>query len=102
MKELTDVILPHFSYYNLLTQKAEDFRLFKSIIENKNNKAHLTIEGLQIIINIKASLNIGLSDVIKSEFTKINPVPRRVVNTEKIPDPNWVTGFPMLRVVSCK
>jgi len=93
IKDLTDVILPHFSNYYLLTQKAEDFRLFKTIVEHKNNKVHLTIEGLRKIINIKASLNIGLSEIVRSEFEPISPVLRRVVNTENIPDPHWVTGF---------
>jgi hypothetical protein len=33
-----------------------------------NNKIHLSFEGLQQIINIKASMNLGLSDLLKSEF----------------------------------
>jgi hypothetical protein len=31
-------------------------------------KSHLTIDGLNKIINIKASMNLGLSDFLKSEF----------------------------------
>jgi len=55
--------------------------------------AHLTIEGLQEIINIKASKNLGISDIVKSEFNKINPVKRAIIQTTNIPDPNWVSGF---------
>jgi hypothetical protein len=40
-----------------MSQKASDFILFKQIIELIKNDEHLTIEGLQQIINIKASMN---------------------------------------------
>jgi hypothetical protein len=52
-----------------------------------NNKAHLTIEGLNQIVNIKASMNLGLSDKLKTEFKGYSPVEKPVVNNEKTPDP---------------
>jgi len=52
------------------------------------NKVHLSIEGLKQIINIKASMNLGLSDFLKSEFIDFTPVKRHIINTENIPDPN--------------
>lgn len=55
--------------------------------------AHLTDEGLRKIINIKASMNLGISDIVKSNFDNISPVDRPIINTENIPDPNWVPGF---------
>jgi len=58
-----------------------------------NNKAHLSIQGLNQIINIKASINLGLSHFLKSEFINFTPVERPIINTEIIPDPNWVAGF---------
>jgi len=39
-----------------------------------NNKAHLTLEGLKQIVNIKASMNLGLSDILKSEYNLKNTV----------------------------
>jgi hypothetical protein len=93
VKELTNVIIPHFMNYTLLTQKAEDFRWFKTIVEGLYNKTHITIEGLQEIINLKASLNNGLSDIVYSEFVNITPAFRAFIEPKKIPDPNWVTGF---------
>ena len=45
------------------------------------------------IINIKASMNIGLSNFLKAEFNEITPVERPIINTENIPDPNWIAGF---------
>ena len=62
VKDLTNTIIPHFLKYTLLTQKAADFLLFKTIVSLINNKVHLTIEGLNQIINIKASMNWGLSN----------------------------------------
>lgn len=41
----------------------------------------------------KASLNLGLSETIKKEFSVINPVERAIIQTTNIPDPNWVSGF---------
>jgi hypothetical protein len=52
-----------------------------------NNKVHLTKEGLYQIINIKASMHLGLSNMLKSEFNEFIPVERPVINTENIPDP---------------
>lgn len=58
-----------------------------------NTKDHLSEVGLQQIINIRASLNLGLSDLQKSEFINYNPVPRSIINYTEIPNPNWVAGF---------
>ena len=53
-----------------------------------NSKAHLTLEGLKQIVNIKASMNLGLSDMLKSEFKGYSPVERPVINSENTPDPD--------------
>jgi len=37
------------------------------------NKEHLTIEGLQKIVNIKATINRGLSEELKVAFTNVIP-----------------------------
>ena len=98
-KDLTKLI-NHLETYprplGLLTQgqrQAADFMLFKEVVKLMNTKDHLSIEGLKKIINIKASMNLGLSDLLKSEFSEINPVERQVINIENIPDPNWMAGF---------
>lgn len=91
-KDLTKLI-NHLEKYPLLTQKRADFILFKEVVRIMNTKDHLSIEGLKQIINIKASMNLGLSDFLKSEFNEINPVERQEINTENIPDSNWIAGF---------
>jgi hypothetical protein len=79
IKDLTNVIIPHFTKYSLLSQQQADFLLFKQIIELLNAKAHLTAEGLQEIINLRASINKGLSEVLARAFPNTVPVPRSKV-----------------------
>lgn len=94
LKDLSSVVIPHFKKYPLLTQKGADFLIFEQIVELMNKGAHLTINGLKQIINIRASMNTGLSEIIKSEFSnKINPVKREIILYNFIPDPHWISGF---------
>jgi LAGLIDADG endonuclease len=93
LKDLVQIIIPHFLKYPLLTQKGADFLLFKQIVELMDNRAHLTIEGVNKILNIKAAMNLGLSESIKFEFKDLNPVERPLIQTEIIPNPYWITGF---------
>lgn len=87
-------LMDHFEKYPLLTQKAADLLLFKQTIKLVNDKAHLTVEGLNQIINIKASMNLGLSDMLKLEFPEYTPVERPVINNDNVLlDPNWISGF---------
>jgi hypothetical protein len=91
-KDLTNLI-NYLDTYPLLTQKAADFSLFKQVVTLMLNKEHLNHEGLNQILNIKSSMNLGLSQCLKSEFKNITPVDRPIINTENIPDPNWIAGF---------
>jgi hypothetical protein len=81
------IILDHFDNYGLITQKLADYLLFKMGFEIFKQKAHLTGEGLQSIVAIKASLNLGISDDLKAAFPDINPVPRPLVENLKVPHP---------------
>jgi uncharacterized alkaline shock family protein YloU len=56
-----------------------------------NTKGHLTSEGLQKIVNIKASMNNGLSGMsseLKEAFPNIVNIPRPLIDSFKIQDPN--------------
>ena len=57
-----DVLIKHFDQYPLITQKRGDYLLFKEILKIMQLKEHLTTDGLQKIVNLKASLNLGLSE----------------------------------------
>ena len=62
-------------------------------MELLNAKAHLTSEGLNKVVNLKVSLNLSISKVIKSCFTKIIPVERPLLKSTSLPDSNWIAGF---------
>ena len=56
-------------------------------------KEHLTDEGLEKIVALKASMNLGLSQKLKVAFSYVVPINRPIV---KIPDnfnPFWLAGF---------
>ena len=55
--ELVNRVIPHFERYPLLSSKQRDFRLFKDICEMMLNKAHLTKEGLQKILELADEIN---------------------------------------------
>jgi hypothetical protein len=93
LSDLINVIIPHFDKYPLLTKKAADFILFKLVVEITSNKEHLSIEGLQKIINIKAVMNKGLSEELKSNFINLNIVERPLIVNKNIFDYNWIAGF---------
>jgi hypothetical protein len=38
-------------------------------------------------------MNLGLSDMLKSEFKNYIPIERPVINTKIIADPYWIAGF---------
>ncbi|KAF8414614.1 hypothetical protein EV426DRAFT_672200, partial [Tirmania nivea] len=56
-------------------------------------KEHLTPEGLQKILAIKASLNNGLSGELKASFPDTIGVTRPEVVDQEIQDPHWLAGL---------
>jgi hypothetical protein len=72
----------------LITQKRSDYQLFKKIVDLINRKEHLTTVGLQQIINIRASINKGLSPELKAAFPNTIPVLRPLVANQVITNPN--------------
>lgn len=78
IKVIYSVIIPHFIKYFLLTQKQADFVIFKNIVELIFQKQHLTKQGLMNIVELRASLNKGLSLELKA-FPSIKPVIRPTV-----------------------
>jgi hypothetical protein len=57
------------------------------VLNTINSKQHLTTEGLQKIVSIKAALNMGLSGTLKCAFPNIVSVVRPEVETPQIKDP---------------
>lgn len=94
VKDLVEVIIPHFLKYPLLTQKWQDFVLFKLAVDLINQKEHLTMVGLRKIVSIRASMNKGLTETLLECFPDITPLgrPERGVQLEN-PSPYWLAGF---------
>lgn len=87
------VIINHFDHFPLLTEKKADYELFKRVVDMMNRKEHLTLDGLKEIVMIRASLNRGLTDVLKVAFPNIIPAPRPIIKDQGIYDPHLLAGF---------
>jgi hypothetical protein len=55
--DISDIIIPFFKEYPIQGQKYLDFLDFIKIVNILKNKEHLTSEGFNNILNIKASMN---------------------------------------------
>lgn len=58
-----------------------------------NMGEHLTMEGLNKIVAIKAAMNLGLSPNLKEAFPSIVPAIAPEFVRSGIIDPNWLSGF---------
>jgi len=79
-----------------ISQKSADFELFKKAVELINQGEHLTKEGLEKIVAIKASMNWGLSESILKAFPDVNSLiklERPLIQTPSVIDSNWLAGF---------
>jgi len=74
--DLVNIVIPFFLKYPLITRKRADFIIFSQIVELINQKEHLTLEGIQKIVSLKASMNKGLTDKLKQAFLNTKPIPR--------------------------
>ncbi len=91
-------IIEHFSTYPLKTKKFADFLLFKKGFDIVKIKEHLTKEGLINLINIRASLNKGLPERLKSAFSNVIPVarpevPKAILDSNNPNIKHWIAGF---------
>lgn len=78
VKDISSVIIPHFDKYPLITKKMEDFILFREAVDIVKKGEHLYSVGLQKIVNIRASINLGLPYVLKEAFPGTVPVERPI------------------------
>jgi hypothetical protein len=59
LKDINNIIIPFFSKYPLQGVKLADYLDFCKVVELMKNKAHLTQEGLDQILEIKLGMNTG-------------------------------------------
>ena len=57
LKDLYHNVLPHFDEYPLLSEKKNDYLVFKEIVEKMNKKLHHSKEGFCDIYNLALSMN---------------------------------------------
>lgn len=69
---ISNIIIPNFDKYPLVTQKLGDYLLFKTVVEMMQAKEHLTDAGVRKIVAIKASMNNGLSEDLNAAFPSLN------------------------------
>ena len=77
----------------MVSNKQAYFILFKKFLYLIKCKEHLTIDGIQKIVNLRASMNNGISDELKQAFPNTIPVERPQIFNQKIFDPYWLAGF---------
>ena len=93
VNELSEVIIPHFNKYTLISQKYVDFLFWSKVVNLVLNKEHLKLPGFLIILNYYASINRGASKKVLSFFPDIKPLDRPLFNLPVELDPFWVSGF---------
>ena len=86
IKDILNVIIPHFNKYPLVTQKRADFEIFKQIIEILS-KGPLNLSDLQEVVNLRAGLNKGLTPELKLAFPKTVVPTRQEVIFQGVPSP---------------
>jgi len=84
--EELQVIINHFDKYQLKTIKLVDYLLFKKAFDMIKSQYHLTEKGLLRIIEVKASMNLGLPDNLKQNFPNVIPVNKPEYNLDGILD----------------
>lgn len=91
--EELDILLDHFDNYPLITKKLVDYKLFKEALGLIKTKEHLTIEGFNKIVALRATMNLGLPETLKEAFPDIK---ERDIIPNDLPsllNPYWVAGF---------
>jgi hypothetical protein len=85
-KKDLSLIITHFDNYPLITQKRSDYLLFRRAFAI-TSEGTLDPDKLQELINIRASLNRGLTPELIQAFPNTMLVPRPLVVNQVIQDP---------------
>lgn len=68
LKDLNEVIIPHFKKFPLLSSKIKDFKIFVNICEMMRENQHKTKNGLIKIINLAVLMNKNGSRRYSKEY----------------------------------
>lgn len=92
-KDIIKYILPHFDKYPLFSLKLKDYLVFKEIVLLMEKGEHNSLSGLLKIFSLRAILNKGLSEVIKTEYPYIIPATHPEFKLSLNLNPYWLSGF---------
>ena len=89
IKDICQVIIPHFNQYPLITSKSVDFDLFKRALNIMYNNKKMNHDNIMEILSFKASMgkNIGLSPTLSKLFPQVNKIDRPTTILNGIPSP---------------
>jgi hypothetical protein len=93
IKDIKNIIIPHFFKYNLLTLKSLDFKLWSELVLKTNKFSNLNSQDLESILPYLASINNGLTKDQSIKFTEIIPVNKGILITPNTINPFWLSGF---------
>lgn len=98
LSQLTEVIVPFFDKFPLITAKLTDFLLFKGAVDLIVKKEHLTEEGINKLMSIRVSMNKGAvlfnDGGLLRDFPNLEVIPRPVITTSlSVPHPMLMVGF---------
>lgn len=69
LKELTEIIIPFFDEHLLVTDKKNDYQVFRTIALMMANKEHLELSGFEKIDAMRQTMNRGKNKVEESSET---------------------------------
>jgi len=75
LKDLANVIIFHSDNHPLTTKKHSHYLLLKKIVLSMLNKEHDFLEGIEKIVKLRVSLNLGLSSDLNKAFS--NTIPKK-------------------------
>ena len=94
LKDISELVIPHFDKYPLLTKKRADYLLFKKRVNLMVKGVHLSPEGVEDILSIKASINKGLTPELYHIYPHIVPVKRPEIDCSSLTvNWDWLLGF---------
>lgn len=90
LQALTEVVIPHFNKYPLVTQKRADFLLFEKVVALISEKKHLTYEGMREIVGLKHATGKLLPAELVSSFPDLELESRPLIELNETSsfDPN--------------
>lgn len=96
VKDLINIIIPHFNKFPLLTCKQVTFILWVKAINMIYSNLHKTPQGFMEILSLYAAMNRGISSTVKTHFPELKPaeLPHYFLNISPFDLSEWwISGY---------